>query len=146
MEPEGLLPNSQAPAICPYPEPDQSSPFLPHPNFFKVSFYYYSAIYACVFQVVSFTSGLPTKMFYAPLLSPMRAARSAHLILLVFITGIIFGEQYTSISSLLCSLLHSPITSSILGSIHEHFQIMLLPQCERDRVSYPYRTIFLLYN
>ena len=29
MEPEGILPHSQAPAIYPYPEPDQSSP-CPH--------------------------------------------------------------------------------------------------------------------
>jgi hypothetical protein len=29
MEPEGSLPHSQEPATCPYPERDQSSPFLP---------------------------------------------------------------------------------------------------------------------
>jgi hypothetical protein len=29
MEPEGSLPRSQVPAICPYPEPDRSSP---HPH------------------------------------------------------------------------------------------------------------------
>jgi len=29
METEGSLPHSQAPATCPYPEPDQSSPCLP---------------------------------------------------------------------------------------------------------------------
>jgi hypothetical protein len=29
MEPEGSLPHSQVPAICPYPEPAQSSPY-PH--------------------------------------------------------------------------------------------------------------------
>jgi hypothetical protein len=28
MEPEGLLPHSQLPATCPYPEPDQS-PHIP---------------------------------------------------------------------------------------------------------------------
>jgi hypothetical protein len=33
MEPEGSLPHSQAPATCPYPEPDQSSPCLPIPLF-----------------------------------------------------------------------------------------------------------------
>jgi len=38
MEPEGLLPHSQAPAICLYLEPDQSSPFLPHPIFLKIHF------------------------------------------------------------------------------------------------------------
>jgi len=31
MEPEGSLPHLQAPAACPYPEPDQSSPCVP-PN------------------------------------------------------------------------------------------------------------------
>jgi len=29
MEPEGLLPHSQVPATCPYPEPARSSP---HPH------------------------------------------------------------------------------------------------------------------
>ena len=38
MEPEGVLPHSQAPAICPYPEPDQSSTFLPHPIFLEIHF------------------------------------------------------------------------------------------------------------
>jgi len=28
--PEGSLPHFQLPATCPYPEPDQSSPLLPH--------------------------------------------------------------------------------------------------------------------
>ena len=34
MEPEGLLPHSQVPATCPYPEPDQSSPcpYIPLPE------------------------------------------------------------------------------------------------------------------
>ena len=31
MEPEGSLPHSQVPANCPYPEPDQTGPFLPIP-------------------------------------------------------------------------------------------------------------------
>jgi len=29
MEPDGSLPHLQAPATCPYPEPDQSNPRLP---------------------------------------------------------------------------------------------------------------------
>jgi hypothetical protein len=29
MEPQGLLPVSQEPGICPYPEPDESSLQLP---------------------------------------------------------------------------------------------------------------------
>ena len=39
-----------------------------------------------------------------------------HLILLAFITQTILGEGYRSLSSSLCSFLHSPVTSSLLGS------------------------------
>ena len=60
-------------------------------------------------------SGFPTKTLYTPLSSPIRATCPAHLILLDFITRTILGEQYKSFSSSLCNLLHSPITSSLLG-------------------------------
>jgi len=45
-----------------------------------------------------------------PLLAPIRATYPAHLILIDFITRIIFGEQYRSLSPSLCSFLHSPVT------------------------------------
>ena len=50
-----------------------------------------------------------------PFSSPKRATCPAHFILLDFITRTILGEEYKSFSSSLCSLLQSPVTSSLLG-------------------------------
>ena len=48
---------------------------------------------------------------------PIRATCPAHLIFLDFITQTIMGKQYRSLSSSLCSFLHSHVTSSLLCSI-----------------------------
>jgi len=62
-----------------------------------------------------FPSDFPTKTLHMPLLSPKRATCPAYLILLNFTTLTILGEEYRSLSSSLCSSLHSPVTSYLLG-------------------------------
>ena len=60
-----------------------------------------------------FPSGFPTKTLYTPIISPMRTTCPAYLILLDLINRTIFGEEYRSLSSSLCSFLRSPFTSSL---------------------------------
>ena len=83
-----------------------------------------------------FPSGFPTKTLYAHLLYPVCATCSAHFIFLHLITRIIFGKDYRSLRSSLCSVFHSPVTSPLLGSnillstLFSNLQPALLSQCE----------------
>jgi len=63
----------------------------------------------------SFPFRFPFKIVYTFLTSPIRATCLAHLIPLDLITLIIFDDMCNLWSSSLCSLLHPPSTSSLLG-------------------------------
>ena len=63
----------------------------------------------------SFSLWFPHQDPIHPLSSTIRVTCPAHLILLDFITRTILGEGYKSFSSSLCNLLHSPVTSPLLG-------------------------------
>ena len=127
MEPEGSLPHSQASATCPYPGSAQSSPHTHileiHPNIIHLS--------TPRSPQWSLSLRFPHQHPIRPLSTPIRATCQAHLILLDLITRTILGEEYRSFSSSLCNLLHSPVTSSLLGpNILKHPQLPFLPQCD----------------
>jgi hypothetical protein len=62
------------------------------------------------------------------------------------ITRIIFGDQYRSLSSSLCSLLHSPVTPSLLGpniplsTLFSNTLSLCSSLSVTDQVSHPHKT------
>ena len=124
------------------------------PNFFLNKVSILSSHLRLVLPSGLFPSGFPTKPLYSPLLSTIRATCPAHLTLLDLIIRTKFGKQYRSLSSLLCSFHHSPVTSSLLGlniPLNTLFSNILSLRASlnvSDQVSHPYKTtgkIIVLY-
>ena len=105
MQPEGSLPHSQAPATCPPPEPDQSKK-IPYTNILPST---------PMSSKWSLSSGIPTKTLFCTDFIPKHATCSVHLIAFYLILWVILSEVYRSLSSSLCTFLHSHTTSSFLG-------------------------------
>ena len=149
MKPQGLLPYSQVPATCPYPEPARSSPctHAPLPE---------DASNITLPSTPGSPKWSPSLRFphqnpeYASTL-PIRATCPANHIHLVLIIRTVL---YRSLSSSLCSFLHSPVTSSLLGLnivLNTLFSKTLSLRSSfggNDQVSHPYKTtgkIIVLY-
>ena len=103
----------------------------------------------------SLSLSFPTKTMYTHQLSPIRAKCPAHLILLDLITRTILSEEYRSLSSSLCSFLHSPVISSLLdpnilfSTLFSNTLSLRSSLIVGDQVSRPYKTtgkIIFLYN
>ena len=101
-----------------------------------------------------FPSGFPTRSLYTPLLSPVHVTCPSHLICLNLIIWIVFGEEYRSLSSSLCSFPHSPGNSSLLGpdiffsTLFSNPLSLSFPISVCDQVSHSHSTtgkIILLY-
>ena len=144
IEPEGSLLCLQVPATFPYTEPDQSSA-CPPSHFLKIHLNI-TFLSKPESSEWSLSFSFPTKTLYAPPLSPVRATCPAHLILLDLITWIIFSKKYRSLSSPLCSFLHSPIISSLLGpnillsTLISNTLSLQSSLSVSDHVSHPYKT------
>ena len=89
--------------------------------------------------------GIPTKTLYTPLLYHTRATCPAHLIILDFITRLIFGEHYRSLSSPSRIFLHYPVTSSLIApnippnTLFSNTLSLRSSLNVSDQVSHPYK-------
>jgi len=111
MEPEGSLPHSQtAPSV-----PVLSQISLVHTSPFRFLKTHFNIIlpptlrYSKWFLSIKYLHQNPV----CNSSGPIRATCPTYIIIFDMINRIIFGEQYRSLSSSLCSFLHSPVTSQV---------------------------------
>ena len=137
MEPEGSLPHSGVPATCPYPQPARSTP---NPTSWRPTLILSSHL-RLVLPSCLFPSGFPTKPLYTPLLSTIRVTCPAHLIILDLTTRKTLGEEYNSLSSSLCSFLHSFLGQNIpLSTLFSNILSLRSSIHVSDQVLYPCKT------
>ena len=89
---------------------------------------------------------IPHQTPNATVLSPILATSANNLIILNLVTRTKLGEQYRTLSSSLCSFLHSPVTSSPLATnipLNTLFSNTLSLRSSlnvSDQVSHPHKT------
>jgi hypothetical protein len=92
MEPEGSLPHSQQSTTCPIlskTDPVHAPHLTPLRSILILPSNLHLGLSSGLLH-----SGSPTKTFYVPLRSPIRATRPAHLSTHDLITQIMFDEEY----------------------------------------------------
>jgi len=101
METKFSPPYSQQPATCAYTEPHQCSPR--HILFFEKSILKVSSHTGLGFPLGLLPTSFPTKILYAPILSPIHVTCPIRLILLDLIARIKLCEKYRWRNFSLCS-------------------------------------------
>ena len=107
MQPKISLPHSRQPATCPYSEPDRSIPCPPSPHS--------TSRKSILISSPHLRLGLLSGPLFAPFFSHIRAICRAYFSLFLFDHSSDICWRVQSISFWLCSLLQSPVTSSVLG-------------------------------
>ena len=88
----------------------------------------------------------PTRPYTPPYPHPFALHAQPISFFSIFITRTILGEEYKSFSSSLCNLLHSPVTSSLLGPnillniMFSNTLSFLSSRNVNDQVSHPHKT------
>jgi len=112
MKPQCLLPHSQLPSACHYPEPSQSS-LCPPFAFLKFNFNIIPSSKPGSSKW-SISLRIPHQYYICSSPLPIRAKWPAQFLLLELITRKIFGDIYRTLSSSLYSFLHCAVTSALL--------------------------------